>query len=119
MIGRSLSHYRVTAALGAGGMGEVWRARDTKLDRDVAIKMLPAELTRDPERLARLERIVSQLEGGGLELEPAIAQYKDGVKLLKECREILGGYRKQVEELSRSAAETEPYAADPDAPPQS
>ena len=56
MIGRSLGHYRVTAAIGAGGMGEVYRATDTKLGRDVAIKMLPAAVAQDPERLARFER---------------------------------------------------------------
>ena len=52
--GHDLSHYHVTA--GAGGMGEVYRATDTKLGRDVAIKVLPAEVAQDPERLARFER---------------------------------------------------------------
>jgi serine/threonine protein kinase/Tol biopolymer transport system component len=56
MIGQTLAHYRVTAAIGAGGMGDVYRATDTKLGRDVAIKVLPSELARDPERLARFER---------------------------------------------------------------
>jgi serine/threonine-protein kinase len=56
MIGRSLGHYRITAAIGAGGMGEVYRATDTKLGREVAIKMLPAAVAQDPERLARFER---------------------------------------------------------------
>jgi Tol biopolymer transport system component len=56
MIGQTLAHYRITAAVGAGGMGEVYRATDTKLGRDVAIKVLPAELAGDPERLARFER---------------------------------------------------------------
>ena len=56
MIGQSLAHYRVTAALGAGGMGEVYRASDSKLSRDVAIKVLPDEVADDPERLARFRR---------------------------------------------------------------
>ena len=48
MIGNSLTHYRITAKLGEGVMGEVYRATDTKLGRDVAIKVLPAGFNRDP-----------------------------------------------------------------------
>jgi eukaryotic-like serine/threonine-protein kinase len=55
-VGARLGPYEVTAQLGAGGMGEVYRARDTKLNRDVALKVLPAPFAADPERLARLMR---------------------------------------------------------------
>jgi serine/threonine-protein kinase len=54
--GARLGPYEITALLGAGGMGEVYRARDTRLNRDVALKVLPAALAADPERLARLTR---------------------------------------------------------------
>ena len=54
--GTRLGSYEIVAPLGAGGMGEVYRARDTKLDRDVAIKVLPAALAQHPDRLARFER---------------------------------------------------------------
>ena len=54
--GTTLGAYTVTAQIGAGGMGEVYRARDTKLDRDVALKVLPDAFTADPDRLARFER---------------------------------------------------------------
>ena len=54
--GAWLGSYEVTARIGAGGMGEVYQARDTKLDRDVALKVLPDAFTSDPDRLARFER---------------------------------------------------------------
>jgi len=54
--GTRLGHYDITAQIGQGGMGEVYRARDAKLGREVAIKVLPAEFSRDEERLARFER---------------------------------------------------------------
>jgi len=55
-VGDRLGPYEITAKLGEGGMGEVWRATDTKLQRQVAIKVLPAAFTADEERLARFER---------------------------------------------------------------
>jgi serine/threonine protein kinase len=55
-VGSRLGPYEVLAPLGAGGMGEVFRARDTKLGRDVALKILPAAFAQDAERLARFER---------------------------------------------------------------
>jgi len=56
MIGTRLGPYEINAKLGEGGMGEVYRATDTKLHRDVAIKLLPAAFTEDKERLQRFER---------------------------------------------------------------
>jgi serine/threonine protein kinase len=56
VIGKTLSHYEIIERIGAGGMGEVYRARDIKLDRDVALKVLPADAAQDPERRQRFER---------------------------------------------------------------
>ena len=56
MLGTTLNHYQILEKLGAGGMGEVYRARDTRLNRDVALKFLPPAFAQDPERLARFER---------------------------------------------------------------
>src|SRR5688572_31751258 len=54
--GARLGPYEIVAPLGAGGMGEVYRARDARLNRDVAIKVLPELFTQDPDRLARFRR---------------------------------------------------------------
>src|SRR4030095_6853931 len=64
MIGRTLGHYRIVSLLGSGGMGEVYRATDTRLDRIVAVKILPYHLSSSPEQRQRFEqeaRAVSSL----------------------------------------------------------
>ncbi len=56
IVGQTLGHYRVVERIGAGGMGEVYRARDAPLSRDVAIKILPPAFSRDEDRLRRFEQ---------------------------------------------------------------
>ncbi len=63
LIGRTLGHYRIVEKIGEGGMGEVYRAHDERLDRDVAIKVLPEGVAADPDRLCRCEREATVLHG--------------------------------------------------------
>src|SRR5215470_7188058 len=99
-VGDKLGPYEILAPLGAGGMGEVWRGRDTRLGREVAIKVLPAELSADEDRLKRFERearsasslnhpnIVTVYDIGSAEGASYIAmELVDG----KTLREILAG----------------------------
>jgi len=68
------------------------------------------------KKLARLESLVGELEQGGLELEPAIERYQEGIELLKACHGTLERYRRRVEELTTDAEEAlRPFEADPDA----
>ena len=90
--GATLGSYTVTAKIGEGGMGEVYRARDTKLDRDVALKVLPEAFTADPDRLARFEREAKVLASlnhpnigsiyGLEEAEPSTSSGQTGIKAL-------------------------------------
>src|SRR5512139_3862575 len=61
--GTRLGPYEIQAAIGAGGMGEVYKAKDTRLDRTVAIKVLPADISADPDRRARFEREAKTIAG--------------------------------------------------------
>ena len=89
--GTSLGVFEITGLLGAGGMGEVYRARDTKLGREVAIKVLPEDFAKDSERLARFEREARTLAALN---HPNIGslydfQEQDGVRFL--VLELVGG----------------------------
>jgi serine/threonine protein kinase len=70
--GNRLGSYEIVAPLGAGGMGEVYRAKDTKLNREVAIKVLPAAVAEDAERLARFKR---ERRGLALGIDPRLREH--------------------------------------------
>ncbi|QDV07440.1 Exodeoxyribonuclease 7 small subunit [Planctomycetes bacterium Poly30] len=78
-------------------------------------KSAKSEAPRFDQSLGRLEEIVAELEQGGLGLEDSLEQYKEGVALLKGCREQLAGFRAQVQELSVDGLR--PHAGDPDFAP--
>src|SRR5215467_594882 len=76
--GTRLGPYEILSAIGAGGMGEVYHARDTKLNRDVALKILPAEFAADPDRLARFKREAQVLASVNHPNIGAIFGFEDG-----------------------------------------
>jgi serine/threonine protein kinase len=83
----SCTVWRAKAAIGAGGMGEVYRAKDTKLDREVAIKVLPAAFAQHPERLARFEReanVLASLDHPNIASIYAVEESSDGKALVME-----------------------------------
>ena len=95
LTGRRIGIYQLQELLGAGGMGEVYRARDTKLGRDVAIKILPRVFTSDPDRLARFEREARVLVSLNHPHIGAIYGFEDasGVHALVRGAVCLGGPR--------------------------
>ncbi len=89
-VGARLGHYSVTAKLGQGGMGEVWRATDTQLNRDVALKILPEAFATDPDRLARFQReaqVLASLNHPGIAAIYGIEESEDTRALVLELVE--------------------------------
>ena len=90
MINKTIAHYRITSKLGQGGMGEVYRATDTKLDRDVAIKILPESFAGDKNRVARFKReakVLATLSHPNIAVIHGIEQSEDTYALVMELIE--------------------------------
>ena len=106
MIGKTISHYRILEKLGEGGMGVVYKARDTRLDRFVAIKVLPAEKVADPERK---QRFVKEAKAASSLNHPNIITIYDigqaeGIDFIAmEC--VIGKTLDRVDSSTRDAAE--------------
>jgi serine/threonine protein kinase len=99
--GQRIGVYEIGPLLGAGGMGEVYRARDTRLRRDVAIKVLPSVFTSDPERLARFEREARVLAAlNHPYIEARRSRFARSCSSSSTARRSLNGWRAEV---SRSA----------------
>jgi serine/threonine protein kinase/tetratricopeptide (TPR) repeat protein len=110
LIGRTLGHYRIVEKIGEGGMGEVYRAHDERLDRDVAVKVLPASVARDPERIGRFEReaqAIAKLEhpnilaihdfGSDDDVTYSVTELLDGENLHERLESRVLGWRKAAE----------------------
>jgi len=122
--GTKLGAYEVIALLGEGGMGEVYRARDPRLGRDVAIKVLPAAFVRDPERLARFERearLLAAMSHAGIAAIYGVDEAEDRTALVMELVEgntlaerLQSGPIPEGEalEIARKLAEALEYAHD-------
>ena len=108
--GNRLGPYEIVSAIGAGGMGEVYRARDTRLQRDVAIKVLPERFSQEPEKLARFERearAVAQLSHPNIvaiyeldtheEITYAVTELLEGETLRELLKRGAVSWRKSVE----------------------
>src|SRR2546430_9045580 len=80
---QQIGHYVITSKLGQGGMGEVYRARDTRLKRDVALKVLPEAFARGPERMARLQREAEVLASLNHQNIAAIYGVEDGALVME------------------------------------
>jgi serine/threonine protein kinase/tetratricopeptide (TPR) repeat protein len=102
LIGKTIAHYEITALLGKGGMGEVYRARDTRLDRDVAVKVLPDEVATDPERRARFEHEAKALASLSHPNTVAIFDYGIEGSIAYAVMELLEG-RTLAEEIRTGA----------------
>jgi len=92
MIGAELGQYTIVSPLGAGGMGEVWRAQDTRLGREVALKMLPEEVAQDPDRMARFTRearVLASLSHPNVAVLYGVEDLP--LSLPRPCEEVDGG----------------------------
>jgi serine/threonine protein kinase len=117
MIGQSIGSYQILSKLGAGGMGEVYRARDTKLDRDVAIKVLPESFAADADRVARFTREAKTLASlnhpniaGIYGLEESAVQ-SPGAKVQALVMELVEG--RDLSEIIAGQGRSAPAAAGP------
>ncbi len=118
--GARLGPYEILSALGAGGMGEVYRARDSRLQRDVAIKVLPASFAADPERLARFEREAQMLAALNHPNIAAIYGFEEGPAALDagrageagphESTDVGAGFSRPVRALVMELVEGETLA---------